>query len=397
VNNNFNNSACIMPVSEPLASSVIATDNTTAQYVTQSLRSRAQGARQGQVTLPSYFYTGDEILQLELQAIFDKEWICIGRSDEVPEAGDYVTTQVLNEPLILLRDEQGDLQVLSNVCRHRCMKVADGSGKKARGFTCPYHAWSYDLKGKLIAAPRMKEDGFKMVDHDLAQVRFEQWQGFVYVNLDGKAEPLAPRLTGLDTILANYHTDQMLHHFSQEDVWHCNWKALVENFMEGYHLNCVHPQTLRPITPTSRAKKLPDGPGYTAYAANYNQGYEARKFKHEDLSGEEANRSSLFCVYPSHIASQSPHLLVYMAIQPLTSSSLKVRWGMSIRSLDMVGQGMDALEALWTRVNAEDKAKLEGLQATYSSRHAQAGPLAPEDLEGTIKDFHRYLARMLEH
>ncbi len=70
---------------------------------------------------------------------------------------------------------------------------------------------------------------------------------------------------------------------------------------------------------------------------------------------------------------------------------------MSIRSLDMVGQGMDALEALWTRVNAEDKAKLEGLQATYSSRHAQAGPLAPEDLEGTIKDFHRYLARMLEH
>ena len=77
-----------MPVSEPLASSVIATDNTTAQYVTQSLRSRAQGARQGQVTLPSYFYTGDEILQLELQAIFDKEWICIGRSDEVPEAGE---------------------------------------------------------------------------------------------------------------------------------------------------------------------------------------------------------------------------------------------------------------------------------------------------------------------
>jgi len=372
-----------------------SSQNSSANYVSENLKWRAEGPRVGQVTLPSDFYTDADLLQYELQAIFDKEWICIGREGEVAEVGDYLTTQVLNEPLILLRDEQGEVQVLSNVCRHRCMKVASGSGKKARGFSCPYHAWSYNLKGDLVSAPRMKEDGFKMGNHSLAKVNFEIWQGFVYVNLDGKAAPLEPRLGGLDSLLGNYHTDQMLHYFAEEDVWECNWKALVENFMEGYHLNFVHPETLRPVTPTSGAKKLPDGEGYTAYAANYNQGYEAKRFGHADLTEEEANRSTLFCVYPSHIASQSPHLLVYMTIQPLAADRLKIRWGMSIRDEAMRGKDMDDLVALWKQVNSEDKFKLEGLQETYRSRHAEPGPLAPDDLEGTIKDFHRYLARQL--
>lgn len=374
--------------------SLVAADR---QYqIAQELAQRAAGPRQGQITLPSDFYTDEAVLQVELKQIFDKEWICIGRTGEVPEPGDYITTQLLDEPLILLRDDKGDIQVLSNVCRHRCMKVADGSGKKARGFACPYHAWSYDLQGSLVSAPRMKEAGFDKKKHHLKKVRFEIWQGFVYVNLDGQAEPLGPRLTGLDEILKNYHTDEMIHYFTEEDVWDCNWKALVENFMEGYHLNYVHPETLRPVTPTAGAKKLPDGPGYTAYAANYDQGYDAIRFKHDDLTEEEANRSSLFNVYPSHIASQSPHLLVYMAIQPISAQQLKIRWGMSIRSDAMRGEVMDALVPLWLQVNSEDKAKLEGLQKVYRSRHADPGPLAPEDLEGTIKDFHRYLATCIE-
>lgn len=366
-----------------------------AQIVAQELTSRAQAPREGQITLPSYFYTDEEVLALEMEKIFKQQWICIGRADEVPAAGDYITTHVVNEPLILLRDQDGDIQVLSNICRHRCMKVAEGKGKGARGFACPYHAWSYDLKGNLITAPRMKKEGFDKKKHQLAKVNFTEWQGFVYVNLDGDAEPLAQQLSGLDALLANYHTDEMMHHFVEEDVWSCNWKALVENFMEGYHLNYVHPGTLRPVTPTQGAEKLPTGPGYTAYAANYDQGYAARRYKHQDLTEVEANRSTLFCVYPSHIASQSPHLLVYMAIQPLSAEQLKIRWSISIRSADMAGEEFDKLLALWREVNAEDKYKLEELQKCYRSQFANPGPLAPEDLEGTIKDFHRYLAERL--
>ena len=366
-----------------------------AAIVAQELTARYQGPRQGQITLPSYFYTDEQVLELEMQSIFKKQWICIGRADEVPEAGDYITTHVVNEPLIMLRDEDGQIQVLSNICRHRCMKVAEGKGKGARGFACPYHAWSYDLKGNLVSAPRMKQEGFNKKDHRLAEVNFSLWQGFVYVNLDGEAEPLNEQLQGLDELLANYHTDEMIHHFVEEDIWNCNWKALVENFMEGYHLNYVHPGTLRPVTPTSGAVKLPDGLGYTAYAANYDQGYAARRYNHADLTEEEANRSTMFCVYPSHIASQSPHLLVYMAIQPLSAEKLKIRWSISIRSEEMKGEEFENLLALWREVNAEDKTKLESLQNCYRSQFADPGPLAPEDLEGTIKDFHRYLATRL--
>ena len=351
--------------------------------------------REGQLSLDPAIYTTPEFLDVELQQIFQKEWLCVGRTNEIPNKGDYITTKLLNEPLIVVRNKEDSVKVLSNICKHRCMQVASGSGKKTRGFSCPYHAWRYDLEGQLINAPLMKSENFSLDEHRLKEIKSEAWNGFIYVNLDGNASPLAPRLSGLNDILANYHTDEMINYFVEEDIWDANWKALVENFMEGYHLSYVHPTTLRPVTPTKRVKKLPDGEGYTAYAADYEEGYEARKYGHPDLSEEEANRSTLFCVYPSQVASQSPHLLVYMSIQPLTVNQLKIRWSISVRDREMLELEADKLLTLWRQVNEEDKVKLEILQQCLTSQHATQGPLAPDDYEGTIKDFHHYLAKIV--
>ncbi|WP_420546756.1 aromatic ring-hydroxylating oxygenase subunit alpha [Curvivirga sp.] len=351
-------------------------------------------SRDAQQTLHPQIYTDPDFLNVELQEVFQKEWLCVGRVDEVPNKGNYTTTKLLGEPLIVVRSDEDTIKVLSNICRHRCMQVASGSGK-TRGFSCPYHAWRYDLEGQLINAPLMTAENFSLDEHRLKEIKSEIWQGFIYVNLDGNAEPLSPRLTELDKILTNYHTDEMIHHFVEEDIWDANWKALVENFMEGYHLSFVHPGTLRPITPTKQAKKLPDGPGFTAYAADYEDGYAARRYDHKDLTEEERNRSTLFCVFPSQVVSQSPHLLVYMAIQPLTVNQLKIRWSISVRDSEMIETEFDKLLTLWKQVNQEDKVKLEILQQNLTSMHADTGPLAQEDLEGTIKDFHRYLAKRL--
>ena len=343
-------------------------------------------------TLPADFYTDESWLFEETEQLLNLEWHCLGRSEEIPGPGNYFTLDLLGEPLLVVRGEDKVIRVLSNVCRHRNMKVAEGSGK-SKSFVCPYHAWSYQIDGTLLRAPYMEDLDKKKCA--LPEFKSEIWQGFIYVNLSDEAKPLAPRLKGLDKILANYHSADMHHVFVEEELWEANWKCLVENFMEGYHLSRVHPQTLGGRTPTQLCKKYPGANGYTGYKAYYPTTAPMRGEGHPDLTDDEKNCSTLFCVYPSHVASQSKDVLSYIALQPAGPNQVKIRWGLSVYNLNMPQQEIDAIINLWKQINSEDKAKLGKLQSALHSRHAHAGPLAPDDMEGTIRDFHGYLARHL--
>ena len=176
---------------------------------------RARGDGQHRHTLPPSFYTSADWLQHETEALLRREWLCLCRVDEIPRAGNYITRELLGEPLLIVRDRENALRVLANVCRHRNMPVAEGSGQ-ARLFVCPYHAWSYNLDGSLLNAPYM--DDVDKSACSLPLYRSEIWQGFVFVNLDGEADALTPRLQGLDAILANYHSDELHHVFVEEDM-----------------------------------------------------------------------------------------------------------------------------------------------------------------------------------
>lgn len=343
-------------------------------------------------TLPADYYTDESWLSEESEQLLKREWHCLGRCEEISDTGQYYTLDLLGEPLLIVRGEDAVIRVLSNVCRHRNMPVAAGSGK-TKSFVCPYHAWSYKVDGSLLRAPFM--EGIDNTKCALPEFKSEIWQGFIYVNLCDEAKPLAPRLEGLDQILTNYHSADMRHVFVEEELWDANWKCLVENFMEGYHLSRVHPQTLGGRTPTQLCKKYPGGHGYTGYKAYYPPTAPMRLEGHPDLTDDEKNCSTLFCVYPSQVASQSQDILVYMALQPAGVNQVRIRWGLSVYDLNMPQPAIDAIINLWKQINLEDKIKLGKLQSALHSRHAHAGPLAPDDLEGTIRDFHGYLAREL--
>jgi Rieske 2Fe-2S family protein len=115
--------------------------------------------------LPAHFYTSPEIYEREKERIFQKEWLCMGRVEELDQPGDYLTFRVAGEPVVVCKDADGKLRAFSNVCRHRGTQVAFGEsdcgtpfGKGCdRAFSCPYHGWIYDLQGKLINAPHSKE------------------------------------------------------------------------------------------------------------------------------------------------------------------------------------------------------------------------------------------------
>ena len=345
-------------------------------------------------TLPGCFYTDGSVLEHEVEHLFRREWLCLGRVDEIPHPGDYFTTRLLDEPLLVVRGEDDQIRVLSNVCRHRGMPVAEGAGNR-RKFVCPYHGWTYACDGRLAHAPRMSSQEAFDPRCRLPRIGCEIWQGFIYVSFDRNAVPLHSRLVELDTVLENYHTSEMHCIFVREEIWDTNWKCLVENFMEGYHLSVVHPHTLGSSTPTALCKKLPGGSGYTAYRANYPETAPARGAHHPDLTPAEARCSTLFNVYPSHVASQSPDILVYLALQPDGVDRVRIRWGASTYRADLSQPEIDAYLDRWNAINAEDRDKLSRLQQGLRSRHATPGPLAPEDYEGTIRDFHRYLATKL--
>lgn len=339
--------------------------------------------------MPGAFYTSQEQFEHEARTVLRTGWHCLGREDEIPEPGDFFTLQLLNEPLLVVRDDGGRIRVLANVCRHRGMPLAEGRGTTKR-FVCSYHAWAYGRDGALLRAPRMENAGFDAKACRLPEHAVQLWNGFIYVNLSDDAAPFAH--PELDSMLGPYETAQFRLVHVAEEYWQTNWKCLVENFMEGYHLSVVHPQTLHGYTPSGLSRKLVNGDGYTSYAANYPDAIQPRGDGAPGLSDTERKRSSLFAKFPTQVASQAASLLVSLSIFPVHASLIQVKWTMSTYGDNLDHDTIQQRIALWEEVNREDREKLERMQVALGSAHAVAGPLAGDDYEGTIRDFQIWLA-----
>lgn len=344
--------------------------------------------------LPSAMYTSDEVAALERERVFLPGWVCLGHAGEVANAGDYVATEVADESLLMVRGEDGAIRVLSNVCRHRGMRLRSAAGCESR-LSCPYHGWTYDLSGHLVGAPYMESvEGFRLDEYCLPIFASEVWQGFVFVNLDGTAPPLAPRLASALPYIENYHLEEMHFNFTSEEVWETNWKCLVENAMEGYHLSRVHPSTLQ-STPTELCEKIPGDDAYTGYRSHYPPESPQREPYHPDLTETEKRCSTYLCVFPSFIVGIGPHGAVYQCIRPVSVDRLVTKWGF----VSFGGTACSVAMAQWKEAvrgaNAEDREILEGLSVGLRSRYLKPSRLAPADYEGTIWDIHRYVAGRL--
>ncbi|OED42972.1 hypothetical protein AB833_05005 [Chromatiales bacterium (ex Bugula neritina AB1)] len=347
--------------------------------------------------LPPACYTSAKFLRLEKRLLFLKEWHCLGRVDEIPEVGDYFTIDLASEPLLVVRKTESEVTVLSNVCRHRGMPVASGAGNTGK-FRCPYHAWTYELSGKLRKAPLVPKERIEK-DCGLPRLNSHCWKGFIFVSLDAEADwsegQESQTLVPLERHLANYHMQDMHHAASFVETWQCNWKSLVENFMDGYHLSVVHPESLHHLTPTSLCKKVTGSAAFTTYTANYTRTAPVREKHHPSLTAEQVKQSHLFCVFPSLIASVSADTLVYLALHPLSASEVSVKWGVATFESDLSEAEISARVNKWKQINNEDHQILQRLQAGLRSKFSVTGPLAADNFEGALLDFHRFLLQKL--
>jgi phenylpropionate dioxygenase-like ring-hydroxylating dioxygenase large terminal subunit len=194
--------------------------------------------------LPAWCYTSEAWFRAEHDRLFRPHWVCVGRADQIAEPGDYLTRSAAGAALVILRDRDGMIRAFANTCRHRGARLLEGDGN-CRGIKCPYHSWVYGLDGKLTGAPEMEEThGFDRVRYGLVPVRLESWANFLFVNLDGKAASLAEHLGDCPAFHEPWSLDQMV--VTRRRVFEvpCNWKLFIDVFMEGYHLQSVHPKSL---------------------------------------------------------------------------------------------------------------------------------------------------------
>ncbi len=195
--------------------------------------------------VPGPIYYAPEILRAEKQFIFMKDWLCVGRVEEVHKPGDYTTLNIMGEPVLVVRDEHGVLNAFGNVCAHRGVEVASGSGHAEGGtFQCPYHGWLYDLGGKAVGTPFMRGvPDFNGKDCRLPPVRLGTWAGWIFICLDKEAEPLERFIADFEEAFGFLGQEDCL--LADKLVFEvdCNWKLIVENLLDTYHASVVHGRT----------------------------------------------------------------------------------------------------------------------------------------------------------
>ena len=288
-------------------------------------------------TLPPALYTSEEVLEFEREALYAKEWLCVGRAERIPDPGDWFTVNIVGEPIIVARDKGGEVRAMSAVCQHRAMQVCQGEGNDTT-FKCPYHHWIYGLDGRLLGAPAMERtDSFDKADWGLPTLQVEQWMGFVFVNLDADAAPLAPTLERYSGYLTNYDLENAVcpGTFTLEDMpW--NWKVMFENFNDGYHANRLH-QFVQDFCP-SNMSAFPEPwtddsnvifrtSGYTHIDGGFNATHRVIMPVFPELSEEERTRSTFALVPPTLCFGTAPDQCFFFLVRPKSAQTIDVEIG----------------------------------------------------------------------
>ncbi len=353
--------------------------------------------------LDPMWYHDPDLYALEIEEVFRKEWICVAREDQLREVGDYLTEELVGEPLLLVRTDEDTITTYSNVCRHRYYPVAAGAGN-ARVFTCAYHRWTYGLDGVLRGAPGMGGTDFEIRKCRLPKIRTECWNGFVFVNLDAAAAPLTPQIVGATEGLAPYELSTWSTTAIHDEIWPGNWKLVVENGMESLHHPGLHPVSVQPEIPGLGVKDISDFETWAHLKVPFTD-EAARRLAEQTPEAvsrlDEADATALcgYFIYPSFILPIFPAYANWLSIMPVSASQARVFTGlaMSEEILERMGSDREASAAQsreqLVQVNQEDIQATRDLQRTTLSRFIDRGPVTP--LELSVLNFHRYLANRL--
>ena len=344
-------------------------------------------------SIPAPFYADPAVFDLEKEKIFARTWQVVGHRSQVANVGDFFTTELLGEPLLLVRGAQNELRGFYNVCRHRAGPPAEGCGSR-KLFRCGYHGWTYGLDGKLIRAPEFEGvQEFRPEEFTLAPVRAEEWSNLIFVNLDPDAEPLRKSLGELPKQAERFGFERMKRFERRTYDMKCNWKTYVDNYLEGYHLPSVHPGLNREldynaytVEPYPRhVRQFSPIRGAQAGDTTPRRYQEAR----EDLT------TDYFWVFPNWMLNCYPDHVSLNLVLPLeTERSLAIfEWYLPEKDLGS-RTAKDSVN-FSDQIQIEDVTICETVQKNLRSRSYSRGRYSVKQEKG-VHAFHRMYAEVMK-
>lgn len=334
--------------------------------------------------------------QLERERLWGTSWICVGYTEQVARVGDTIVTQINDDSLIITRSAENTLSAFHNVCRHRGAKLITECGSHNL-FRCPYHAWGYELDGKLKGAPYFQDGeispeesalydssgmrAFDKADYGLLPVRVAAWGCLIFVNLDRHCAALEEQLGDLPQRVSHYPLAELVKTHSIKYQVEANWKLVAENFMEYYHLPWVHPTLNRVSHHNNHHWFQGEGMycGMTTSPLEEGRDIPVRSDLPPlpGLNKEEQQSARWLWLFPNIAVSLLPSYVTVMRVMPdglgRTQESFDYFFHPSARSDTDFEQKAAAVYDFWDEVNREDVAVVERVQSGLANKAYQGG------------------------
>jgi choline monooxygenase len=337
-------------------------------------------------TIPSRYYIDPAVLAEENRCVFGKTWQLAGRAEQVRERGQFFTTTIADEPVIVVRGNDGVLRAMSNVCRHRAGPIARGEGKKPV-LQCGYHGWTYTLEGQLHATPEFRDvQGFDKAACVLPRFQVDEWNELVFVNLDPHAQPLGAVLGELIGDMPKH--DYRGFRLARRKDWelNCNWKVYVDNYLEGYHIPIVHPGLFREL----------DYPSYrTETKGNYSIQIAPTKNAERIRTADGDDQVRYFWIYPNLMLNVYPDNFSTNLILPLGHGRTLTVFEWYFRDPEGARREIDETVAFSDEIQIEDIDICEAVQRGLQSATYDSGRYSPERENG-VHHFHELYATSME-
>ena len=357
--------------------------------MTTTFLKRTETFVQGAKTLAGHYFTSPDILAEELERIFNRRWLCVGRVDQLSHPGDYCLQPVGNESVILLRDRDEHLRAFFNVCRHRGTRLCEAlHGRFSETIQCPYHAWTYALDGQLIGAPFMSEvEGFDKRDYPLHAVEVAAWDGFVFINLHRECEPFAQAFAPLLRRFARFNVARLKPASRIEYDVRANWKLIFQNYSECLHCPTLHPGLAKLSPYQSGENDLVEGPylgGYMDIAVeggSLSLTGRACGLPVGDLPADDHQRVYYYSIFPNLLLSLHPDYVMFHTLWPQAPARTRVVCEWLFHPDSFAQPDFDPKDAVnfWDMTNRQDWRICELGQQGVSSRVYAPSPYSSRE------------------
>lgn len=333
-------------------------------------------------TLPARYYTDPEVFNDELERFYAQMWVCAGRANQIPAAGDYFLREFAGESIIVVRENSTTIRSFFNVCRHRGTRICPAAeGHFAGRIQCGYHGWTYGLDGRLIGAPHMHET-FRREEYPLNQVSTDVWDGHIFINLAQEPEPLLTQLADLPQKFSHWRMSELaLYRRISYDV-KANWKLIMLNYNECLHCPVLHP-ALSAISDYLSGNNDEPNPSYIGGSMEFHRGAKTmskngklRRSYLPGLTAEECRKVYYYTIYPNLLLSLHPDYMMTHTLWPRAVDRTEVICEWHFHPAEMSKQDFDGDDAVdfWDETNRQDWWISELSQAGIGSRAYRPGP-----------------------